>query len=201
MVEGLDAELLDAVRSNHGRRAPDLPDADLIAHALRQLGVEEPGDVESMLSEIPSDRLAALKPVQGAAEAVREIRKRVGKLGALTSGTQSNQCEKLRLLGVEDLLDVVVTSDETGLTKGEREIYEVAARRLGVEPSQTWMVGDSLDWDVACSQEAGMTGVWVVWPASKFREMRLRDCDLPQNSGVIPDLIVKRLQDLLPYLE
>lgn len=200
IYDGVDAEMLDAYISYHLKNTTELPDTEIIDRALTRFGIDDSSAATTMLDGMPADRLAALKPVHGVAAAVRQIRQKVRKLGVLTSGSEDVQCTKLRLLGVEGLLDVVVTSDETGHTKGDRKIYEIAAQRLGVEPSKTWMVGDSLDWDVASSQAAGMTGIWVVWPASKFREIRLPDRDLPQNSEVVPDLIVKHLRDLLPYL-
>ena len=45
-----------------------------------------------------------------------------------------------------------------------------------------------------------MKGVWVVWPAWKYREMYLPAEDLPQNMTVVPDLIVKRLHNLICHL-
>lgn len=45
-----------------------------------------------------------------------------------------------------------------------------------------------------------MKGIWVVWPTGKYRELYLDEDDRPQNSNVVPDLIVKRLEDLLLHL-
>ena len=199
-IEGLDAQMLDAIISFNRKVAPDCSDDELITSALVRMGISDPPDATSVLAKFGQDRLEASRPLNGASDAVRKLRKRVKKLGVVTNGDSGFQREKLRRLGLIDLFDVILTSSEVGIEKGDERIYRCALQRLDVEPTHVWMVGDSLDQDVAVPQELGMKGVWVVWPAAKFREIFLDEEYLPQNSEVIPDLIVKRLPDLLGYL-
>jgi putative hydrolase of the HAD superfamily len=60
--------------------------------------------------------------------------------------------------GWDELFDAVVISGEVGLRKPEPEIYALAARRLGVDPSQCVFV-DDLTPNVRGAEAAGMVGV------------------------------------------
>jgi putative hydrolase of the HAD superfamily len=57
-----------------------------------------------------------------------------------------------------DLFDDVVCSADVGMAKPEPRIYALAARRLGLPPSECVFV-DDLDRNVDAAREAGMQGV------------------------------------------
>jgi putative hydrolase of the HAD superfamily len=58
---------------------------------------------------------------------------------------------------------------------------------LGVEPGETWMVGDNLEWEIAAPQRLGIYAVW-------FDAYRI---GLPPNCAVQPDRIIHSLPELL----
>ncbi|NJE84730.1 TIGR02253 family HAD-type hydrolase [Thermococcus sp. CX2] len=82
------------------------------------------------------------------------------KLGVVTSGP-SYQRLKLKLVGLLEYFDVVVTRDDVGTIKPEPEIFLHALEKLGVEPKEAVMVGDSLSQDVYGAKNIGMTAVWI----------------------------------------
>lgn len=66
-------------------------------------------------------------------------------------------------LARHDLLEpftFVLSSTDYGLCKPHPAMFLAAARRLGVEPRETWVIGDKLHVDVAGAHRAGMTGIW-----------------------------------------
>ncbi len=72
-------------------------------------------------------------------------------------------------------------------------VMQVAAQRLGLEPSQIMMVGDRLETDIVMGQRAGMvTGVVLT---GVTRREDISHLETPpdfvlENLGVLPDLIV-----------
>jgi putative hydrolase of the HAD superfamily len=60
-----------------------------------------------------------------------------------------------------------------------------------VKPSDAWMVGDNLEWDVAAPQKLGMRGIWI----------DLRGRGVPEQSAVKPDYIIRLLAELRSLLE
>ena len=60
---------------------------------------------------------------------------------------------------------------------------------LGVEPGDTWMVGDNLEWEVAAPQKLGIFAIWF----DGFGR------GLPDDSSVKPDRIIRSLPELLGW--
>jgi len=81
-------------------------------------------------------------------------------LGVVTSGP-AYQRLKLKLAGLEEYFDVVVTRDDVNAIKPEPKIFLYALEELGTEPSRAIMVGDSLSQDVYGAKNVGMTAVWI----------------------------------------
>ena len=65
--------------------------------------------------------------------------------------------------GLADLLDVIVFSEEAGVSKPEPEIFLRALEQLAVEPEDAVFVGDRLETDVRGAAQVGMTTVQALW--------------------------------------
>ncbi|MBA3782314.1 MAG: HAD-IA family hydrolase [Nocardioides sp.] len=80
----------------------------------------------------------------------------------LTVGILSNSApgarEAERLYGFEDITDDIVYSHEVGLAKPDPAIYELTARRLGVQPEEIAFLDDHAP-HVEASRAAGWHGV------------------------------------------
>jgi putative hydrolase of the HAD superfamily len=86
------------------------------------------------------------------------------KLGIITNGSTSMQEQKIRQLGITDLMDEVLISEREGLRKPDRKIFERALERLRIVPAEAWYVGDHPLVDVHGAFEAGLTPVWRYTP-------------------------------------
>jgi putative hydrolase of the HAD superfamily len=64
-------------------------------------------------------------------------------------------------LGLQPLVDTVVTSAEVGMHKPDPRIFELACARLGVAPERCAHVGDHYYADVLGAQVAGLTPVLI----------------------------------------
>jgi hypothetical protein len=63
--------------------------------------------------------------------------------------------------GMDHLVDVLVTSEEVGEAKPARAIFAAALERVGCEPGQTVMVGDSWAVDVVGAHGVGIRPIWL----------------------------------------
>jgi putative hydrolase of the HAD superfamily len=76
----------------------------------------------------------------------------------------SNHCPELpdlvRGLGLWDYFDAVLTSAAIGYEKPHPEAFAIALRELG-RPETVWMVGDSVEVDIAGAARCGIPGVLV----------------------------------------
>ena len=97
------------------------------------------------------------------AEGLRLLRAEGWRLGVITNGATTMQSAKIDQVGLRDLVDGVFISEAEGSRKPERRIFEQAAAKLGVQLGQRngWMVGDTLNADVAGGLSAGLRTVWL----------------------------------------
>jgi len=79
----------------------------------------------------------------------------------VTNGPGEVQRAKLEAVGLADAFDAVLISAELGSAKPDVPIFEAALAALGVAAAEAWHVGDSLEYDVAGAQAAGVGSVWI----------------------------------------
>ncbi len=63
--------------------------------------------------------------------------------------------------GLAGLFKACVFSDDHGITKPDRRLFDIAADAISAKPAQLALVGDSLTADVAGALGAGWTAVWI----------------------------------------
>ncbi len=82
-----------------------------------------------------------------------------GLIVGLISNVDSDITQLCRELGLTPLLQVMVTSQDSGHTKPEPEIFREAASRAGIRTSEAIYVGDQYQIDVEGANGAGMRGI------------------------------------------
>lgn len=97
---------------------------------------------------------------QGLVRVFEELRGSGCCIGIVTDGTTQEQTETLFRLGLLQLVDAIVTSEELGVEKPAPEMFEEALRRLGIaNPEDASVVGDSLERDIAGAKALGICSV------------------------------------------
>lgn len=86
-------------------------------------------------------------------EALRERGLLTGVISNVVGGLQQAMVD----LGLEQHLDIIVTSDQVGVTKPDPRIFEEALRRANLAPNEALFVGDQLESDVQGAWSAGLT--------------------------------------------
>ncbi|MBQ6017045.1 MAG: HAD family hydrolase [Clostridiales bacterium] len=85
------------------------------------------------------------------------------KLAILTAGESRHQWNKVDMLGLDRWFDrssVIVTGD-TPYTKPDVELFSMMESRLGLSPSELWMIGDNYDKDIAGAITSGWHSLWL----------------------------------------
>lgn len=96
----------------------------------------------------------------GDRRALADLRAAGWILGIVTNGMADNQEGKIRQTGLDALVDGWVISEEVGARKPDQKIFRVLAERLGC-PLDGWMIGDSLELDIAGGACVGLKTVWI----------------------------------------
>jgi len=83
-------------------------------------------------------------------------------------------------LGLESMLDVVLTAEDVSKGKPDPEIYLLAAKKLGVPPSECLVLEDSVN-GIKAGQAAGMSVVAIATPFTGPAFTRLK---YPEKPGL-----------------
>ncbi len=116
----------------------------------------EPGEmlykVYREFNEVQHDLL--VKSFDGVYEGVKEIWDKGYKTGIVTSKRMHLVKRGLDLIGIADFFDVIITPDDTKKGKPDPEPVLLGCKKLGVLPSETIYVGDSV-FDMQAAKAAG----------------------------------------------
>ena len=110
-------------------------------------------------SRYRSAYLAARSAVEGAEALLQAIREKA-RVGIVSNNMLLEQKEKLEFCRLAAYVDVLVVSEEAGVSKPEPKIFQIALDALEVPAENAVMVGDSWEADVIGAQRAGLRAVW-----------------------------------------
>jgi HAD superfamily hydrolase (TIGR01549 family) len=103
--------------------------------------------------------VAERRAVEGAAALLAAVRDRAA-VGIVTNNIRDEQVEKLRACGLDGHVDVLLASEEAGVSKPDPAIFRIVLERLACDPADAVMVGDSWAADVAGARAAGIVPIW-----------------------------------------
>src|SRR5207247_8335607 len=140
-----------AVRKEWFMQTLQLAMAATLANAYEDFGVQADTGLEmtarhykvSMLGEEKNlilSTLRKLRPYPEVAQSLRRLRDAGLRLATLTNSTAQTAEAQLTYTGLRDHFEQVISADEIQCFKPAPEVYQLAARRLGVEPGQRRMV-------------------------------------------------------------
>ena len=102
-----------------------------------------------------------------------------GFITGLISNVDKDITAMLKKLRLESLLEVVVTSQEVGVTKPHPKIFEAAIKKSGINAKEAIYIGDQYKIDVLGANNVGMSGVLLdrvdYYKNDGIKEPRVRD--------------------------
>jgi putative hydrolase of the HAD superfamily len=154
--------------------------------ALAVMGIDDPALGTFIGARHFELRDRAMTPLPGAIAALRRLRSRRVRLGLVTNGGSDTQRSKIERFELEPYFDYIAIEGEVGIGKPDRAAYENGLQQLAANAEETWMVGDSLERDVAGAQAAGILGIWL------DRHARGLSTESPR-----PDRVIRSLAELI----
>jgi HAD superfamily hydrolase (TIGR01509 family) len=100
------------------------------------------------------------QPIPGALECLIRLREAGIRLGVV-SNADGRVAQSLGRLGLAPFFDVIVDSATVGVAKPDPRIFEPALAELRTPPERTWYIGDTVAYDAAAADAAGLLS-WVV---------------------------------------
>ena len=103
----------------------------------------------------------AWQAVPGAIDLLTALRRTGLPIVVVTNNIVLEQRQKLARVGLDRLVDVLVTSEEVGITKPSPGIFVEALARVRAGAEEAVMVGDAWSTDVEGARAAGVRAVWL----------------------------------------
>jgi putative hydrolase of the HAD superfamily len=129
--------------------------------ALADLGAASPALAATIAEDFASRRERGARLFDDARPCLDALRGRRIPLGLVTNGDAAMQRAKLARHQLEHDFDVVVIEGEFGTGKPDPRVYRHALEALGIQASDTVMIGDNYEWDVAGALAVGIGGIFI----------------------------------------
>ena len=139
----------------------------MIAAILGQSIADEQGEeIKESVSEFVAEVIEEKKPLrvmEGARELFTALKKRNLKIALATTAGEKDLEALIEGSGfdVNELADVVTTSEDAENGKPAPDVLWAACKKLGVNPAQCALVGDS-KWDSLSAREAGVVAIGIL---------------------------------------
>ncbi len=171
---------------HHNKVTKEFLIVERFARPFREEGSRLCDDVE-FLSQLNTRYLNVLAEqkilVPGAIELLDYLTAKGYPLYILSNGFAEVQSRKLESGGIAHYFRRLILSDEIGVTKPDRRLFDYALQQIGAKPSEVLIVGDNYDADILGAMNAG-------WNAVYFNRDNLA------ISGVQPHYVVTSLGEL-----
>jgi putative hydrolase of the HAD superfamily len=176
----------DPVRHRVGRLDLETARVEVVRLGLRELGIENKELAAAIGRVYHNRREETLEIFPDALDTLEWLRAQGRKLALLTNGNGVPQRRKIQTFGLDRFFDAIFIEGEIGFGKPDPRIYQLALERLSVQPSETWMAGDNLDWDVVQPQRLGIFAIWIDAGGEGHRKL----------GSIRPDRIIRSLSEL-----
>jgi len=129
-----------------------------------------------------------LYPYPNVVSTLNELKKKY-KLAILSDAPRMQAWIRLVAMNIQDKFDIVVTFDDTKTRKPNRKPFLCVLKKLGLNPEECLMVGDSLKKDIAPAKKLGFRTAFAKYGLNTTEKAKVR-----------PDYVMNNIKDLLKKL-
>lgn len=156
-------------------------------NSLRALKVDD-YLAKPMLEDWEGRIIAATRLFDDTLSTIGQLRSVGLRLGIITNGFTAMQSCKIRHHDLDTHVDFVLISEQVGIYKPDRAIFDLALARAGVSARQALFVGDTPSSDIEGARNAGLQAVLI----------DVCDTWMQVTMDGVPK--IRRLSELLPLL-
>jgi putative hydrolase of the HAD superfamily len=125
------------------------------SHPLETVGVHDQELADTFCREALG-RIPTKGPLMpGAMELLEYLRPKY-RLFILSNGFKELQSRKMKTAGIDGYFDTLILSEDIGVNKPNRELYEYALQKTGSKVEESLMIGDMFETDITGAANIGM---------------------------------------------
>lgn len=161
---------------------------ELFGELLDELPWKEKPGLDGLMDFYRLHYVGNAMPVDQAEEVLHALKSKY-RIGLITNGRTDIQYGKIDRLGIRNVFEFILVSEEAGVKKPDPRIFEMAVESLKLRPEECVYVGDYPRNDIEGAGKVGMRTVWI-----KVNQPWI------QGLTVRPDHEIERLSELLGLL-
>ena len=193
---------IDYLKSAYNEIALSIADSDLFARMMKWY--ESGHDVFQILNEkygIKKDDLLqqyrmhtpSLILNEGVRDVIKEIKKNGHFLGLITDGRIVTQRNKLKALGIENLFDKIIISEEIGSSKPSKSNFEAF---LNADIDEYFYIGDNVSKDFVTPNYLGWTSICLLDQGKNIHKQNFN-----LSASYLPKIKIKSISQLSQYIK
>ena len=144
-----------------------------------------------------SEKIESIKTYEDVIPCLQMLKKLGIKTAIISDGLPIKQYEKILRLGIDDLIDLTVISDELGIRKPNPKLFDHCLKRFGITGSETIYVGDRIDKDIIPAKLNNIYSVYI-HRGGKYDTYKT-GFKIPE--GTKPDYEISNLNELFYIIE
>lgn len=108
-----------------------------------------------------AEKIRSIKCYDDVIACLKNLKEMSIKTAIITDGLPIKQYEKILRLGIDNLIDLTVVSDEIGIRKPNPKLFDHCLKRFGVSGPETIYVGDRIDKDIIPALLNNINSVYI----------------------------------------
>jgi putative hydrolase of the HAD superfamily len=177
----------DHERATAGRMDLDRASREIVAHAFRDMALGGTDIAHRIADDYRARRDGCIALYDGAMETLEWVRSRGLGAALITNGNAVSQRRSVDRFGLDRYFDCVIIEGEFGVGKPDERVFRHALETVACGPGDAWMIGDSLEADIATPVRLGMHAVWVDGEGT----------GLPEAATAKPHRIIRAVRELI----
>jgi len=176
----------DAERAARARMDLDGASREIVRSAFLDLGLDAEETAHRLADFYRHLRAERIAPYAGAIETLEAFRARGIPMALITNGEARNQRRSVTQHNLERYFDCIVIEGEFGCGKPDQRVFRHALDAVACDPESVWMVGDSLEADIAGAHPLGIHTIWIDESGA----------GLPAHAPIRPHRIIRSITEL-----
>ncbi|MDH6535080.1 noncanonical pyrimidine nucleotidase, YjjG family [Parabacteroides sp. 52] len=152
-------------------------------YILSPMGIHDRETVLSINNDFLQRTTTKTRLVPGAIELLEYLRPSY-HLFILSNGFREVQFKKLKNAGLSPYIERMILSEDAGIQKPHKEIFDFALKNTNSRRNESLMIGDSWEADIVGAYHSGIDQIW------------LNPQEIPSSAEFTPTFTVKTLKEI-----
>lgn len=117
--------------------------------------------ISSAVMAYHAEKINSIKLYEDVEDCLKRLKKLSIKTAIITDGIPIKQYEKILRLGIDELIDLTIISDELGIRKPNPKLFDFCLKKFEVKGPETIYIGDRIDKDIIPAKLCNINSILI----------------------------------------